>query len=114
MMRELFGLERYELEPKVKILQNQNDTALQILKGQLTLIGDVQLADIEKNKAQLIELQEIIKQKQIEIEQYRKTDNELKQLKTDTELWQKTEKQNTDLAAQEGRFLILEKQIADY
>lgn len=114
MMRELFGLEKYELEPKVKFLQNQNDTNSQILRGQLTQIGDVKLEDIEAKKAQLIDLQNVIQALQLDIEQKRKIENDLKQLKTDFGQWQIAQKQNTELTAKEGIFSTLEKQIDDY
>ena len=114
MMRELFGLERYELEPKVKFLQNENDTKAQILRGQLTQIGDINSEDIEIKKSQLHDLQIIIMKNQVEIEEKRKEENELKQLKSDFDLWQQTQKLNAELASREEHFTSLEKQMDDY
>ena len=114
MMRELFGLEKYELEPKVKILQNENDTKVQILRGQLAQIGDVKLEDIEVRNAQLVDLQKTIETLQVDIEQKRKIENDLKQLKTDFGQWQLAQKQNAELTAKESQFSALEKQIDDY
>lgn len=114
MMRELFGLEKYELEPKVKFLQNQNDTHSQILRGQLTQIGDVKLEDIEAKKTQLVDLQNTIQALQLDIEQKRKIENDLKQLKTDFGQWQLAQKQDAELTAKEVPFSALEKQIDDY
>ena len=114
MMRELFGLERFELEPNVKFLQNQNDTTVQILRGQLTQIGEVQTSDIENKKLQLNGLQNIIQQLLIDIEQKRKAENDLKQLKNDFEIWQTTQKLNVELIAQEEHFSSLAQNIDDY
>ena len=114
MMRELFGLERYELEPKIKVLLIQNDSTIQGLKGQLTQIGDIKTADIETKKSQLAELQTDISKQQIELDKNRKTENDLKQLKVDFEQWQQNQKRHAELAASAPHFLDLQKQMEEY
>jgi DNA repair protein SbcC/Rad50 len=114
MMRELFGLERFELEGNVKFLQNQNDTSAQILRGQLAQIGDVKLEDIEAQQAQLIDFQNIVQTLQVDIEQKRKVENILKQLKTDFEQWQLAQKRHEQLTALDPQFAAFEKQLDNY
>ncbi len=114
MMRELFSLERYELEPKVKILVALNDKTIQGLQGQLTQIGDIKSEDIEAKQTQLFELQTDINNSKIELEKNRTIESELKQLKTDFENCEQTQKQHNTLAAQESHFLSLQKQMEDY
>ena len=72
MMRELFGLERFDLEDKVKHLLLQNDGAIQGLKGQLAQIGEIKFEDIEIKQTQLSELQININNSKIELEKNRK------------------------------------------
>ena len=114
MMRELFGLERYELEPKVKILLIQNDATIQGLKGQLTQIGDIKSEDIEAKKTQLTDLQTYINEQQIELGKNRTLESDLKQLKSDFEQWQQNQKRFEELAAGEAHFSNLQKQMEDY
>lgn len=114
MMRELFGLERYELEPKVKVLLIQNDSTIQGLKGQLTQIGDIKSEDIETKKLQLTDLQTDISKQQIELDKNRKIENDIKQLKSDFEQWQQIQKRHGELTAREAHFSGLQKQMEDY
>ncbi len=114
MMRELFGLKQYELEENVKILQSQNDTKTQVMKGQLAQIGDIKPEDIEAKKLQLTDLQTDISKQQIELDKNRNTENELKQLKSDFEQWQQNQKKQAELAAREAHFSGLQKQMEDY
>ncbi len=114
MMRELFGLKQYELEENVKILQNQNDTKIQVMKGQLTQIGDIKLGDIDIKTLQLTDLHTDINIQQIELDKNRKSENDLKQLKIDFEEWQQNQNKNMELAAREAHFVGLQKHMEDY
>ena len=72
------------------------------------------MEDIEAKKTQLVDLQNAIQALQLDIEQKRKIENDLKQLKTDFGQWQLAQKQDAELTAKQGQFLTLEKQIDDY
>ncbi len=114
MMRELFGLERYELEPKVKHLQSENDNQISLLRSQQQLIGEIKQEDIENKQTQLIDLQKVIAELQIELTTKRRSENELSLVKTDFESLQTTQLKLTELRASEGHFQQLETQINDY
>lgn len=114
MMSELFGLERYDLEPKVKFLIHQNEATIQGLNGQLTQIGDIKLENIDTKKEQLSDLNTLIYKQKIELDEKRKTETALAQLKVDFEQYQKVQTRKEALTKQEGHFLSLQKQLDNY
>jgi exonuclease SbcC len=114
MMRELFGLERYELEPKVKILQDRDDTKAQILRGQKAQIGAIDEQLLNAKLVELADLQKLIKTLQNDLDKKRKTDADWQILKIDFETWDKLKTAQIHLSQAEPEFISLEKQVADY
>ena len=56
MLKELFGLEKYELLPQVSRLERQNDEQRTLLKGQLSQIQEADRQEIAKEENEITEL----------------------------------------------------------
>lgn len=100
MMRDLFNLEKYDLSPKVKKLNDQNDKNLEANHAKLLTLGTVTTDIIENQKLQIIDLEKNIVDFKKQIENLRQQEAYLKTLKT----------QFDDLKKQEQNAQILDEQ----
>ncbi|MBL7816753.1 MAG: SMC family ATPase [Saprospiraceae bacterium] len=114
MMGKLFGLERFDLDPSAKFLQNENNNKLENQKSNLAVLGDIKQQDIDTNKVQLIDLQKSIELKQHELDQKRAFEISQKQLKGDFEMHQKIQRQFEVLMSNESQIILAEKKLDEY
>ena len=85
MMKEIFGLHRYDLQDKVAILNSQNLTNLNQLEGKLSGFEEVSEERIKELEENLIEQTKVTNQVQEEYNQINESFQRLKALKSDFE-----------------------------
>lgn len=114
MLKELFNLGKFDLADKLKPLIGKNLTERNILKGQLELLGDVNVDQLKEMEKSLIEvskeidiLNKELKEKEILSVEF----DRLKELKTKSE---KIEQKLSVLNAQRDEYKLLENKIKDY
>lgn len=114
MMKELFGLEKFELYGKTVALENANNEKIQNLQGQLLQLGETEPGKIEELETTLKELAEELEilEKRIEIGQ--KNIVEWKQIKELTEKLDSAGKMLAQLFEKEPEINRLEKQLRQY
>jgi DNA repair protein SbcC/Rad50 len=113
MLKELFGLERYELLPQVSRLGKKNDEQRTHLKGQLSQIKEADAQEIAKEEKEVEVLLKRIKSHekraravQTELLGYRELQDLFRRLK-------EAKDRKTQLEEQEKKFSELEKKIQD-
>jgi exonuclease SbcC len=113
MLKELFGLEKYELLPQVSRLERQNDEQRTLLKGQLSQIKEADAQEIAQEENEVSELTARIlshekkaKEHQAELLRYRELQDLFKRLN-------ESEQRKIELEAQEKEYSQLEKTIQD-
>lgn len=85
MMKEIFGLHRYDLQDKVAALNSQNLTNLNQLEGRLSGFEEVSDEKIKELEENLIEQTKVTNQVQEEYNQMNESFQRLKALKSDFE-----------------------------
>lgn len=85
MMKEIFGLHRYDLQDKVATLNSQNLTNLNQLEGKLSGFEEVSEEKIKELEENLIEQTKVTNQVQEEYNQMNESFQRLKALKSDFE-----------------------------
>lgn len=85
MMKEIFGLHRYDLQDKVAALNSQNLTNLNQLEGRLSGFEEVSEEKIKELEDNLIEQTKVTNQVQEEYNQMNESFQRLKALKSDFE-----------------------------
>ena len=85
MMKEIFGLHRYDLQDKVAALNSQNLTNLNQLEGKLSGFEEVSEEKIKELEENLIEQTKVTNQVQEEYNQMNESFQRLKSLKSDFE-----------------------------
>lgn len=85
MMKEIFGLHRYDLQDKVAALNSQNLTNLNQLEGKLSGFEEVSEEKIKELEENLIEQTKVTNQVQEEYNQMNESFQRLKALKSDFE-----------------------------
>ncbi len=85
MMKEIFGLHRYDLQDKVAVLNTQNLTNLNQLQGKLSGFEEVSEEKIKQLEEELAQHMNITNQIQDEYSQINESFQRLKALKTDFE-----------------------------
>ncbi len=114
MMKDLFNLEKFELAPKVAILQKENDAKLQNTEGQMESLKEISPEQLKTLSSEKESLQE--KTKQLETE-FDKKQSELLELdKLQQLIAQQSEKkeEQSKLLAQQETFQIREQKLNDY
>jgi exonuclease SbcC len=114
MMKELFGLEKFELYGKTVAFENANNEKINILEGKLLQLGETEpgkIEELETTLKQLFEELEIL-EKRIEIGQ--KNIAEWKQVKELTEKLESAGKAHAQLLKNEPEINALEKQLLQY
>jgi len=85
MMKEIFGLHRYDLQDKVAALNSQNLTNLNQLEGKLSSFEEVSEEKIKELEENLIEQTKVTNKVQEEYNQMNESFQHLKSLKSDFE-----------------------------
>src|SRR5690606_3251732 len=85
MMKEIFGLERYDLQDNVARLNKKNQSFLDQLQGKLSGFESVSEEQINLLKEQLIQEKETFAQAQKEHAKNNETFQQLKNIKAETE-----------------------------
>lgn len=114
MMKELFGLERYELFYKVVSLESRNSEQIQNIEGQLQQIGEVNPDQIKSAQDELELVVKEIDQKNTELAVMQKKEESLRKLKELTGKIAGLSQALSLLKAQEPDIAILEKAIGEY
>ncbi len=113
MLKELFGLEKYELLPQVSRLEKQNDEQRTLLKGQLSQIKEADAKEIAKEENEVTELTERILSHE---KRARELESELLEYRKLKDLFQRlneSEQRKAELEGQEKEYSQLEKRIQD-
>ena len=114
MMRELFNLEKFELDSKASSLENKNNAQKQNLEGQLQQLGIVDPEQVAVFQKRLDELKNEIGQLNLKIIENQKQEAELKQLSERFAKKEETTKKLELLTSQLPEIELLEKKIADF
>ena len=114
MMKELFGLEKFELYYKVVSLESKNNAQKQNLEGQLQQLGAVDPGQLIVFQAKMNELKTEIGQLNLKITESQKLETELKQLSERFAKKEETVKKLEQLTLQLPYIESLEKKIADF
>jgi DNA repair protein SbcC/Rad50 len=114
MMKELFNLEKFELDSKVTSLELKNNAQKQNLEGQLQQLGEVDPEQVNQYTIRLVELKLEIERLSKQNSENQKKETELRQLQ---DLVQKKEDHQKKLNALNEKLpeiLLLEQKITDY
>ena len=114
MMKELFNLEKFELDGKVSSLENKNNAQKQNLEGQLQQLGTIDPNQVTVFQKKLEELKTEIGQLNLKISENQKQEAELKQLSDLFAKKEETTKKLELLTSQLPGIESLEKKIADF
>jgi exonuclease SbcC len=114
MMKELFDLEKFELDGKVKVLERRNEDARITLDGQLSQIGIIPPEEIEKKEKELEALNSTIEKSNKIFEERQKKEIEYKGLRKLFENIELQKKSVSGLEASEPGIKSLEKQVKEY
>ncbi|MCB1191514.1 MAG: AAA family ATPase [Leptospiraceae bacterium] len=114
MLKELFGLHKYDLTNKAKILENKNDLQINQIETQLTELGFIDEKQIEIKEKEIADKGDAIKilSKELEIKKEQKI-----QLDSIKEIFETIESKNQEhlsLLAKSEDFKKLQEQIDDY
>jgi len=114
MMKELFGLEKFELFGKTVVLENANNEKTQNLQGQLLQLGETEPGKIEELETTLKQLAVELEILEKNIEKGQKNIAEWKQVKELSEKLEAAGKVLTQLLEKEPEINLLEIQLQQY
>ena len=109
MMKEIFGLERFDLQSRVMALNADNKTKLDNLEGQLKGFEEVNEEQILGQKEILTQQTEIFNKRNLEFKTLEKKYQLQKNLKADFELLNQKKEQLKKLEARKSEIDLLEK-----
>ena len=114
MMKELFNLEKYELDYKVASLEAKNNSQKENLDGQLKQLGAIDPEQIKLYDEQLTQLRTEIGQLQKSLTDQQKQELEWKKLQETTRKLEDIQHKLKQLKDREPEFVALEKTILNY
>lgn len=114
MLKELFNLDRFELSPKLSLLDKANTEKINHLKGQLEQLGQANADELPKWEAQLAILKLEIERQTKERTEKQLIETELIKLKELTENLKKAQTTLKELSEKEPHYAALEKQVKQY
>lgn len=114
MMKELFGLEKYELFYKVVSLETKTNQQIQNLEGQLQQIGEINPAQIKATEDALEFAIKEIGEKSAELTRQKQQEEKLRKLRELAVKITELEQTVARLKAQEPDFALLEKSLREY
>lgn len=109
MMKELFNLEKYELDYKVASLEAKNNSRKENLDGQLKQLGAIDPEQIKLYEVQLTQLRAEIGQLQKSLTDQQKQELEWKRLQETTRKLEDIQHKLKQLKDREPEFVALEK-----
>ncbi|WP_319232056.1 SMC family ATPase [Draconibacterium orientale] len=114
MMKELFNLGKFEFYYKVTSLESKNNAQKQNLEGQLQQLGTVDPEQLKVFKSQLEQLENELKEQNIKLAEYQKTEEDLRRLQDLAKRKSEAEKAFKSLREQEPVFKQLEQKISRF
>ncbi len=114
MMKELFGLEKYELFYKVVSLETKTNQQIQNLEGQLQQIGEINPEQIKATEEALELAIKKIGEKSAELTRQQQQEEKLRKLRELAVKITELEQTVARLKAQEPDFALLEKSLREY
>ncbi|MFZ0282204.1 MAG: hypothetical protein WAL29_11170, partial [Bacteroidales bacterium] len=114
MLKELFGLNKYDLYDKTIFLEKENNEKLHNLEGQLLQIGEIKPENIESLKKQIDENQRSLNALAGELKTTQERDKALEEMKKLAADLQKQKVKLTELQNKEVKFSNLEKEVKEY
>ena len=114
MMKELFNLEKYELDYKVASLEAKNNSQKENLDGQLKQLGAIDPEQIKLYEGQLTQLRAEISQLSKSLAAQQKQESEWKKLQELARKLEYIQQKLKQLKDREPEFVALEKIILNY
>lgn len=114
MMKELFGLEKFELFYKVTALETKNNGNIQLVQGQLMQLGEIDHEQINTFSAQLIQLKKDLDEWNEKLKTEQDKENKWQQIKELAEKFESAKTALENLQKQQPGFIHLEKNIQQY
>lgn len=114
MMRELFNLGKYEFFYKVSSLESKNNEVIHNIEGQLKQLGDIDPEQIKIFRTNLEILDKELKEKNRELSEFSKKEEELRHLKELSLEKQEAVKKYDALKNQLPKYEQLENRISRY
>lgn len=114
MMKELFGLQKFELSPKVKNLETQNNAIIQNLLGRLEQLGEISPEHQTELKSQLKQIEQSIQTLTEAQKQHDEIVQTLEKLKENTQQLSEYRKKEIELGLQKESILKLQEDITAY
>ncbi len=114
MMKEIFTLQKYDLQNNVSTLNSKNRSELDQLEGQLKGFEEINEEKILIQKEQLAEEQKKLAESNENLEKFSQTYQQLKNLKSDFESLQQNKEKFSKLSVEKPRMDALEAQAELY
>lgn len=114
MMKELFGLGKYEFYYQTKALEDKNNESLSKLEGQLTQLGEINIEQLDELKKQQASKKKEAQSLNEKLEAQYKEQAALAKLKELHAEKQQSEAKLKEQTAKESAVKEAEKQLADY
>ncbi len=114
MMKELFGLQKYELSYKVKNLETQNNAIMQNISGRLEQLGEISPEQQSELKTQLKQIELNIQTLTLAQKEHEMFVHALEKLKENTQQLNEFRKREIELGLQKEAILKLQDDIAAY
>lgn len=114
MLKELFNLGKYDLADKLKPLSNKNLSELNILKGQLEQLGEVNTEQVEELKKSLLLLKKEIEVLSKDLSEKQKESESLRKIKALKSKETQLEKKLNDLKSRDEEFKRFEDKLKSF
>lgn len=114
MLKDIFGLHKYDLSKKASILKNKNDIQLTQVQTQLQELGDIDETQIESKEKELKLKDTKIKELSEELSKLKEQEQKLESLRETYFEIQKLKKEEQTLLEQSTYYENLQKQIEEY
>ncbi len=114
MMKELFGLEKFELSNKVAALEAKNNSQMQNIQGQLQQLGEIDPEQINIFNEQLIQLKNDLDDWNEKLKTQQSKETQWQQIKELAEKFGNAKIALENLKKQQPGFIQLEKTIHQY
>ncbi|MCK6621754.1 MAG: SMC family ATPase [Calditrichaceae bacterium] len=114
MMKELFQLERFDLQQQTKRLQEKNDAAIQRFSGQLLEVEFASAELLAEKESALKKLRRGLKQEEKNLRRKEKEEKTLHALKEQFQKIEQLQAELKNMASQEEEFRRRESRLADY
>jgi exonuclease SbcC len=114
MLKELFHLEKYDLYDKLRPLISKNLTDMNILKGQLESLGDVNIEELALIETSLLDLKKEIEILSKDLDSKNKEADSFKKIKELKEKEKEAIKKLDTLKNKEAEYKLLEDKLKSY